>query len=209
MLDETTLIPNLLNDDESAWRTFHELYSNRLLGAISRVTRRFPQLTGADHVDEIYGTLCLRLLSDDKRRLRSFDPERGTPLGAWLCTLARNSAHDFLRQRQRQPWLGHNADDVAEVEPRSETPDAFSVCAMHEQLGRLEQLMTTLSARDQEFLKAYLEGLEPEEIAAELGISVSTVYSKKHKILARLGNALAGDELPKPARRAAPALCAA
>jgi RNA polymerase sigma-70 factor, ECF subfamily len=191
VLNETNLIPSLLTNDERAWRTFHELYSNRLLGAISRVTRRFPQLTGTDHVDEIYGTLCLRLLSDDKRRLRSFDPERGTPLGAWLCTLARNSAHDFLRDRQRQPWLARLSDDGADAEPRSDTPDAFNVYATREQAERLEELMTTLSERDQEFLRAYLQGLEPEEIASELGISVSTVYSKKHKILARLENALA------------------
>jgi RNA polymerase sigma-70 factor, ECF subfamily len=191
VLNETNLIPSLLTNDERAWRTFHELYSNRLLGAISRVTRRFPQLTGTDHVDEIYGTLCLRLLSDDKRRLRSFDPDRGTPLGAWLCTLARNSAHDFLRDRQRQPWLARMSDDGADSEPRSDSPDAFNVYATREQAQQLEELMTTLSERDQEFLRAYLQGLEPEEIASELGISVSTVYSKKHKILARLENALA------------------
>ena len=191
MLDETTLIPSLLMNDERAWRTFHELYSSRLQGAISRVTRRFPQLSGTDHVDEIYGTLCLRLLSDDKRRLRSFDPGRGTPLGAWLCTLARNSAHDFLRSRQRQPWLGRLADEVCEVEPRSDAPDAFNQYLTREQIERLEELLTTLSVRDQEFMRAYLEGLEPEEIAEQLGISVSTVYSKKHKILARLENALA------------------
>jgi RNA polymerase sigma-70 factor, ECF subfamily len=191
VLNETNLIPSLLSNDERAWRTFHELYSNRLQGAISRVTRRFPQLTGTDHVDEIYGTLCLRLLSDDKRRLRSFDPDRGTPLGAWLCTLARNSAHDFLRDRQRQPWLARISDDGADSEPRSDTPDAFNMCSTREQAEQLEELMTTLSERDQEFLRAYLQGLEPEEIASELGISVSTVYSKKHKILARLENALA------------------
>ena len=191
MLNETTLIPSLLNDDERAWRTFHELYSSRLQGAITRVTRRFPQLTGTDHVDEIYGALCLRLLSDDKRRLRSFDPDRGTPLGAWLCALARNSAHDFLRHRQRQPWLGRLADDASEVEPRSESHDAFSVYASREEAERLEELLATLSERDQQFMRAYLDGLTPEEIASQLGISVSTVYSKKHKILSRLENALA------------------
>lgn len=190
MLDEAALIPNLLVDDERAWRTFHELYASRLQGAISRVTRHFPQLTGTDHVDEIYGTLCLRLLSDDKRRLRSFDPARGTPLGAWLCALAKNSAHDFLRSRQRQPWLSRLADDVNDVEPGSDLPDAFSLCSMREGARQLEQLLATLSERDQEFMHAYLEGLEPEEIADQLGISVSTVYSKKHKILARLENAL-------------------
>ena len=190
MLDEAALIPNLLVDDERAWRTFHELYASRLQGAISRVTRHFPQLTGTDHVDEIYGTLCLRLLSDDKRRLRSFDPARGTPLGAWLCALAKNSAHDFLRSRQRQPWLSRLAEDVNDVEPGSDLPDAFSLCSMREGARQLEQLLATLSERDQEFMHAYLEGLEPEEIAGQLGISVSTVYSKKHKILARLENAL-------------------
>ena len=190
MLDEATLIPSLLSNDERAWRTFHEVYQSRLLGAISRVTRRFPQLSGTDHVDEIYGTLCLRLLSDDKRRLRSFDPARGTPLGAWLCTLAKNSAHDFLRSRLRQPWLGRQGDEVSEAEPRADTPDAFTLCAMREGEQRLATLLATLSERDQEFMRAYLEGLEPEEIARELGISVSTVYSKKHKILAKLENAL-------------------
>lgn len=190
MLDEASLIPSLLSDDERAWRTFHELYSSRLQGAISRVTRRFRELEGSDHVNDIYGSLCLRLLSDDKRRLRSFDPGRGTPLGAWLCTLAKNSAHDFLRSRQRQPWLSRHTRDVNDSEPSSDAPDAFSQVAESEQAERLEQLLHTLSARDQEFLQAYLEGKEPEEIAGELGISVSTVYSKKHKILARLENAL-------------------
>lgn len=190
MLDETTLLPSLLSNDERAWRTFHELYQSRLQGAISRVTRRFPQLTGTDHVEDIYGALCLRLLSDDKRRLRSFDPARGTPLGAWLCALAKNSAHDFLRNRQRQPWLGRLADDVSDVEPRTDEPDAFSVCALRERERQLDHLLETLSRRDQEFMRAYLEGLEPEEIAGRLGISVSTVYSKKHKILARLQHQL-------------------
>jgi RNA polymerase sigma-70 factor (ECF subfamily) len=190
VLNEASLIPSLLSDDERAWRTFHELYASRLLGAISRVTRRFRELDGTDHVSDIYGTLCLRLLSDDKRRLRSFDPGRGTPLGAWLCTLAKNSAHDFLRSRQRQPWLSRHTQDITEAEPCADAPDAFSQCEENEQAERLEQLMGTLSARDQEFLQAYLEGQEPEQIASQLGISVSTVYSKKHKILARLENAL-------------------
>lgn len=186
MSDEANLIPSLLENDERAWRTFHERYASQLQGAISRVTRRFPQLTGTDHVDEIYGTLCLRLLSDDKRRLRSFDPERGTPLGSWLCALARNSAHDFLRSRRRQPWLSRMSEDAPEIEPRCEAPDAFATCLTREQARVLDELVATLSARDQEFMRAYLSGLEPEEIARELGISVSTVYSKKHKIMARL-----------------------
>jgi RNA polymerase sigma-70 factor (ECF subfamily) len=188
--DDATLIQCLLSNDEEAWRLFHERYSQQLLGVISRVTRRFPQLTGTDHLEEIYGSLCLRLLADDKRRLRSFDASRGTPLGSWLCALARNSAHDFLRAHRRQPWLSKLADDVTEVEAASDVPDAFSVCSDRERARALSQLVDGLSERDREFLGAYLQGFEPEQIAEQLGISVSTVYSKKHKILARLEQAV-------------------
>ena len=191
MYDDATLIRSLLANDEDAWRIFHERYSRQLLGVISRVTRRFPQLTGTDHLEEIYGSLCLRLLKDDKRRLRSFDPQRGTPLGSWLCALARNSAHDFLRNHRRQPGLCKAGEELSEVEAPSDVPDAFSICSEREQARALSQLVEDLSDRDREFLGAYLQGFEPEQIAAQLGISVSTVYSKKHKILARLENALA------------------
>jgi RNA polymerase sigma-70 factor (ECF subfamily) len=187
--DDTTLIQSLLSNDEDAWRVFHERYSRQLIGVISRVTRRFPQLTGTDHLEEIYGGLCLRLLKDDKRRLRSFDPARGTPLGSWLCALARNSAHDFLRSHRRQPGLCKLGEELSEVEAPSDTPDAFSICSEREQARALSQLVEELSERDREFLGAYLQGFEPEQIAAQLGISVSTVYSKKHKILARLEQA--------------------
>ncbi|HKO91652.1 MAG TPA: sigma-70 family RNA polymerase sigma factor, partial [Polyangiaceae bacterium] len=179
--DDATLIQRLLDNDDDAWRAFHDRYSHQLLGVISRVTRRFPQLTGTDHLEEIYASLCLRLLNDDKRRLKSFDPERGTPLGSWLCALARNSAHDFLRHHRRQPWLCRLGEEITDVEMPSDVPDAFSVCSSREQARALTQLVDSLSARDREFLGAYLQGFEPEQIAAQLGISVSTVYSKKHK----------------------------
>lgn len=184
--DEATLIPSLLDNDERAWRTFHARYGHRLQGAIMNVTRRFPQLTGNDHVDEIYGTLCLRLLCDDKRRLRSFDPRRGTPLGSWLCALARNSAHDFLRGRRREPWLSKLGDETSLAEPAADAPDAFGICLSREQSRLVSELIETLSARDQQFVALYMEGLQPTEIADRLGISVNTVYSKRHKIQARL-----------------------
>ena len=184
--DETTLISMLLEDDDDAWRLFHQRYGHRIQGAIFTVTRRFPQLSSSDAVEEIYGTVCLRLLCDDKRRLRSFDPQRGTPLGSWLCTLARNSAHDFVRSRRRDPWLGRAGDEAAITEVESEAPDAFSICASREQARRVSAVLETMSERDQEFMELYLEGLAPPQIAESLGVALNTVYSKRHKIQARL-----------------------
>jgi RNA polymerase sigma-70 factor (ECF subfamily) len=41
----------------------------------------------------------------------------------------------------------------------------------------------------------YIESRSPEEIADEMGISVKTVYSKKHKIRTRLEKLLAQEGL--------------
>jgi RNA polymerase sigma-70 factor, ECF subfamily len=186
--DETTLISMLLEDDESAWRLFHQRYGHRVQGAIFTVTRRFPQLSSSDAVDEIYAIVCLRLLCDNKRRLKSFDPRRGTRLGSWLCTLARNSAHDFVRGRRRDPWLGRAADDAAITEVESDAPDAFSICASREQARQVSSVIETMSERDQEFMDLYLEGLAPAQIAESLGVALNTVYSKRHKIQVRLAD---------------------
>jgi RNA polymerase sigma-70 factor (ECF subfamily) len=52
-------------------------------------------------------------------------------------------------------------------------------------------LVDELSERDREFFELYFyEGLDPEQTAERLGICVGTVYSKKHKIRARIESLL-------------------
>jgi RNA polymerase sigma-70 factor, ECF subfamily len=77
----------------------------------------------------------------------------------------------------------------------SECPDAFRVCVARELTSKVSEAMESLSSRDQEFIEIYyLDGLTPEEAAQRLGVCVSTVYSKKHKIRARMESVL-GDQL--------------
>jgi RNA polymerase sigma-70 factor (ECF subfamily) len=191
-IDEAKLLSQLLADDDQAWRIFHETYSGVITRAITAVKNRFPMLIGREDVGEIRADLCLQLLSSNKRRLRSFDPTRGTPLGTWLGILARHAAYDFLRSSRRSPpfcWLG---DELSRVEALVEdAPDAFRICCARERTRILSALLQDLSPRDQEFVNLYYcEGLDPEETAERLGICVGTVYSKKHKIRARIESLL-------------------
>jgi RNA polymerase sigma-70 factor, ECF subfamily len=51
--------------------------------------------------------------------------------------------------------------------------------------------MNDLSARDREFMQLYFGlGLEPQQVASKMGISIKTVYTKRHKIQARLESLL-------------------
>jgi RNA polymerase sigma-70 factor (ECF subfamily) len=150
---------------------------------------RFSRVTGADDVDEIYARFCLQLLANDKKKLRLFDPERGSKLSSWLGLLASHAAYDYLRSLRRNS----NVEPLTETERlTSDTPSPFEMSLLHERARVAAQVMAQLSERDREFVELYFgEGLEPEEIAREMGISVKTVYSKKHKITARLESLLA------------------
>ena len=190
--DEAELVRALIAGDESAWRTFNALFAEVLLDDIARVRRQFPRLIGAADVEDIYAELCLQLLAGDRRRLRQFDPAHGTSLRAWLGVLARHAAFDFLRYRRRQPTVPFRGEETARIELlRSDEPDALAVCASRERARMVATLVEGLSERDQQFVELYFyEGLDPEQTAERLGICVGTVYSKKHKIRARIESLL-------------------
>lgn len=182
--DELALLEGLLDDCPEAWRTFNDRYSRLIYACITRVTCRFSRLVSQDDVNEIYAKFCLQLVSGDKKKLRSFDPERGNRLSTWLGLLAVRAAYDYLRAMRRRP----SACSIAEViDYADEAPDALEITCQRERAALAEFALLELSSKDRRFIELYYgAGMAPPEVADALGISVKTVYSKKHKIMARL-----------------------
>lgn len=188
---EARFLLELLAGDERAWRTFQVSLGPALMEDIQRVRRQFPSAIGNDDVRDIYAELCAQLLANDKRRLRQFNPGHGTSLRSWLGVLARHAAFDFLRERRRQPIVRWRGDDDALESFAGDGPDAFGLCYARERARIVAALVEELSERDREFFELYYyEGLDPEQTAERLGICVGTVYSKKHKIRARIESLL-------------------
>lgn len=181
---ESRLLEGMLRDEPEAWREFNAQFSRLIYRCITRVTARFGSLVGPDDVREIYAMLCLQLLAHDKRKLRSFEPERGNKLSSWLGMLAIHTAYDYLRGLKREPKRGA----LTEAETlTTDTPDPCEAYTQRERARLLSQLLSDLTEKDQLFVMLYYgEGLEPESVAERMGISVKTVYSKKHKIRSRL-----------------------
>jgi RNA polymerase sigma-70 factor, ECF subfamily len=188
---DVELVSGLIADSPSAWREFSRRYGALMYRSISRVLNRFSYLS-EDDCQEVYSTLCLQLIAADKKKLRSFDDGRGIKLSTWLGLLANHAAYDHLRRRRREP----NTEDLGSIETLStERPSPFERCALKQEATRVSSLLADLSEKDREFMVLYYgEGLEAEQVAVEMGISVKTVYSKKHKIRARLANILAQHE---------------
>jgi len=187
--DDGRLVQELLADRPEAWREFNTRFSRLVLSTITRVTTRFRGVVSQEDVREIYATFCVQLLANDKLKLRSFDPERGNKLSTWLGLLASHTAYDFLRSARREPRRG----TLSEAEELSSSlPDPCESALMRERAELVQDLLAHFTDKDRAFIQLYFgEGLAPERVAERLGISVKTVYSKKHKIQARLQTLLA------------------
>jgi RNA polymerase sigma-70 factor (ECF subfamily) len=121
-------------------------------------------------------------------KLRSFDPTRGNRFSSWLGLLAINAAYDHLRTVRREPNRAPltEADDI-----RCTLPTPHDLVERQERAELVASALKEFSAKDREFVELYFaEGLEPEQIAERMNISVKTVYSKKHKIQSRLESLL-------------------
>jgi len=177
------LLQDILAGDEHAWRELLRRFRSLIYRCITKVTSRVSMAMCEDDLDEIFAELCLNLLRDDMKKLRAYDPSRGTKLSTWIGMLAVNTTYDHLRRRSRFPRLGQ--DDSPE--PASCEPSPLDCLLALERRRALGTLVRHLSSRDRRFVSLYYDqGLEPEQIAEIMSISVVTVYTKKHKIRAKL-----------------------
>lgn len=183
------LVLGMIANEPSAWREFQRRYERLIYRCITKVTRRFSAVVSQEDLREIYSTLLLSLLTNDKHKLRTFDPERGNRFSTWMGLLAINCAYDHLRSVKREPSKG----TLAEAEDLvCKQPDAFELVSEQERATIAARALEGFSHKDRTFAMLYFgEGMDPSEIARTMKISVKTVYSKKHKIQSRLESMIA------------------
>jgi RNA polymerase sigma-70 factor, ECF subfamily len=190
---ERELVARLLRDEPAAWRLFTECYSRVALASIRRVVSRFNHVTAEHDVDEIYARFCLELLSQDRKKLRAFDPEKGSRLSTWVGLLATNATYDYLRFIKRNlvcdPLPERDCLTSGDQSPLEQTE-------AQERARKAAKILHQLSTRDRQFVQLYFaEGLSADEVAARMNINVKTVYTKRHKISARLESLVADQAL--------------
>lgn len=195
LLSDGDLLAAVLTKDQFAWRELIRRFRSLIFRCITKVSGKYDAVLSNEDVNEIFGDVCINLLRDDMRKLRVYDPNRGSKLGSWLGLLAINTAYDYLRATSRRPLL--DKLDGAQDRPAAE-PSALDHLLDKERWDYLNTLMSDFSDRDRRFVELYYgQGLLPEEVAAAMQISVKTVYSKKNKLRTKL-EALAGHDPTAP-----------
>ncbi|WP_071428817.1 RNA polymerase sigma factor [Angelakisella massiliensis] len=121
------------------------------------------------------------VMQDTYLKIRScahlYQPQ-GKPM-AWIFTIARNLALMKLRQRRRQ----------GELPPAEELENSlrFSVTCDREDAIVLQAALGLLEETERQIVLLFaVSGMKHREIAAQLGLPLSTVLSKYHRSLKKL-----------------------
>ena len=104
----------------------------------------------------------------------------------WMYRIALNVAISRVRDERRRPSRTVPLDDAVLETARAEQPADAAFADVAALLGRLDEL-------DRALVLLHLEGHDHEAIATILGISVSNVGTKLHRLKQRLRQALASE----------------
>lgn len=179
------LLRHVLRSEARAWAELVRRYRPLIYRCITKVTLKYAPTLGAADLDEIYADVMMQLVRDDMHKLRIYNPSRGTKLGSWIGMLSVNAAYDFLRSAGRRPLLDKVDGAIDPHEECDRTP--LDQLIEKERWEHLNGVLAEFTEKDRTFVELYYQrGLEADEIAAEMQISLKTVYSKKHKIRAHL-----------------------
>jgi hypothetical protein len=118
---DTALLSAALSRDQRAWREFVSRFNGQLREAV-RAAFAAHEEVGEDQIDDVLADFWLRIVENDMRILRSYDPARGLPLLAWLAVRATRLALS-QRQADRGPALVP-LDEAPEPRDLSPLPDA-------------------------------------------------------------------------------------
>jgi RNA polymerase sigma-70 factor (ECF subfamily) len=182
---DSLLLESLLENQEQAWVELVRRYRPLIYRCITKVTGKYaPTLSNAD-LDEIYAEVLISLLRDNCRKLRMYNPERGTKLGSWIGMISVNATYDFLRSAGRRPMLDRIDGALNPHEECDRTP--LDILIEKERWTHLNGVLEEFSEKDRTFLHLYYaKGLDAASVADRMAISLKTVYSKKHKIRTHL-----------------------
>ncbi len=182
-----TLLRRVRQHDPASWNRFARLYSPLVYGWVRR--SGLQDSDAADVTQEVFAVISRSIDSyDENRKSASF---RG-----WLWGVTRNKLLEHHRRRASQTEGVGGTDAQQQIQALSvEISESPPECDDIPALARraLDLIKSDFTEQTWEvFWRVVMVGDKPAEIAAELGISVSSVYTAKSRVLTHLRRELEG-----------------
>jgi RNA polymerase sigma-70 factor, ECF subfamily len=178
-----------LQPDAGAWQRLVDLYTPLIQGWLRR--HGVPPQDADDVVQEVL-TVVVRRLPDFRRQPRTGAFRR------WLRTITVNCLRDHWRARRGRP-VATGDSDFLQVLDQLADPDSGLSRLWDEEHDRhvthrlLELIRPEFQPKTWEaFRRVALDGVAPDQAAAELGMSINAVFIAKSRVLTRLRQEGAG-----------------
>ena len=137
---------------------------------------RFLEVRGAgDAAEDLFQDLWMRLT------------DRGTGPIAEPLAYAMRAANNLMLDRYRSARQGALRDSAWSEALAADSPSAERVLISREQLARVEQAIAATGERPARIFRRFrIDGVQQREIAAEMGVSLSTVEADLRKVYAAI-----------------------
>ncbi len=178
----------LHNGDREAWETFVRRYSRLIWNSIHKTFHSyFFQYTNED-IEDIYSSLFLSLVEKDFKKLRQFKGKNACSVSTWLTIITVRLTIDYMRKDKRHYVLKSDQEDRDIWESIPDSKSRADKLVEEKQMGEsLKISVGTLSSRDEMIYDMlYNKGYSPEDTAKKLGLTVSAVYTRKHRIIGKI-----------------------
>jgi RNA polymerase sigma factor (sigma-70 family) len=169
-----TLILEALAQDVRAQRTLAELLDPIIRAAVFRACRARRRCSD---VDDIAQQVWVRILRDDGRALRSFDPERGSAV-AYFRLIAQRVAADHMMRRNHDLLSAEELD----AHPAHETDVETRAIARDRVEKIAARVREKLPARTQSVFVLFAAEEAPKDIAETLHLQSRIVHNAIFKI---------------------------
>lgn len=189
---EKELLKACFSGDRGAWERFVEEYSKLIYFSIHQTFKMRGLTASQDEAGELFNEIFLSLFDNDFAKLKSFKWKNDCSLATWLRVIASRKTIDYLKSKYRMSkMLDINSPEVNEqlkVESESE-----EVVLDGEREEIFERAISQLSPEEINFVNlCFIKEIEPEKIAQMLGITVSSVYSRKNRIREKIRRIVEG-----------------
>ncbi len=171
-LDDLSLRQLVLNGDEVASSCLFIRYQNEIK---SFLVSRGCQIDDADDVTIIS-------LQKILKSLETYDSSSAATFRTWALTIAKNTYLDWCKMYNLQEAQMPTSDSL--LVPDDATPETSLI--EKERQAYFDSLLGQLSEYDQKILLMKGAGMKYEEIARELGISLSIVKNRIHQAKLKL-----------------------
>jgi len=185
--DKSLIDSCLLHADEGGWEEFVRSYSRLIWSAIHKTFLAYSFVSSREDSEDVFNGIFLSLLDNDFKKLRQFSSRNSCTLSTWLTVVSINQTIDHIRKESRRTRVivGELDKDGHQVPDRN--PDIETILMQQQADTAVASAIASLSRSDREVYELlFTRNLHPDRAASALGISVTALYTRKHRLIEKI-----------------------